>query len=978
MRNMKLYFSLLLCLLAGSPAAQIPTNTIGANPFGLKWQQINTDKVQIIFPKGNEVRAQRVANLAHYLWDHHNDGIGDKQIKATILLQNQTVIPNGFVTVGPFRSEFFLTPPQFNVATDWLDHLTIHEYRHIKQFGNSRRGLTQAARYVFGSWIWGGFAATALPRWFFEGDATVQETALTSTGRGRLPAFTMEQRSLILDDIDYGYEKAAAGSLRDFVPNWYSLGYYMVSYGRERFGADLWQGVVNDAVRYKGLFNPFSKGLKEKTGLSTKEMYRAMRQDLEEKWSADAAARSSAPLPPVNTQARRTVIHYTNPRWLDNERLVVEKRGYNQLPAYYTLSLDGREERLTSAGPLLNPPETTLSLGNQRLVWAEFGFDLRRSLQTYSVVRTYDMVSGSKRFLTTESKYFSPDITRQGDRIAVVETTADGLVQLVILDAADGRRLQTFLASSTTFYLYPRWTPDGKSIALIVQERERHSLQLLDLESGTLRALTPALSDQLSHPTVGDDFIYFAAAYTGVNQIYAVRTSGGPVYRVSDDPLGAFQPAVSPDGQQLAYAAFRRTGFDIVTLALDPAQWETVDPAGLPRLPTYAEAIAEQEGGSIVGAVGNQTFPVTKFNKLSGLFNVHSWLPELDPPIVGARILSDNKFGTLSADAGALYNLNENEWTLSADLRYAELFPVIELGYRHQNRAARLINYRPETDSTIRFASYVEYWQENKIRAGLDIPLNLSQGNAIHRLNLSAHYEYFDVTPEGNVDDPDLAIDTVFVVGPNRSHLFNELFREPLAGTSLNALDLRLRWRLFRRQALQHLAPRWGLITDARYRTTIGNEQFSGYDFTARADLYLPGLSRNHAFYFNSAYQNIDRLNNYRFANFFTYSRGYRAIGADEVFKIGINYSVPLAYPDWAFGSFAFLKRLKINAFADYGLLNWDREFRSVGAELRVDFRALRLVEVDLGLRYSYLLDPVFAHNGRAHQFDFLLISISE
>jgi hypothetical protein len=45
---------------------------------------------------------------------------------------------------------------------------------------------------------------------------------------------------------------------------------------------------------------------------------------------------------------------------------------------------------------------------------------------------------------------------------------------------------------------------------------------------------------------------------------------------------------------------------------------------------------------------------------------------------------------------------------------------------------------------------------------------------------------------------------------------------------------------------------------------------------------------------------------------------------------------------------------------------------------LRFDVRFLRLVEVDFGLRYSYLMNDRFAPNGQQHQFDFLLISITE
>ncbi len=219
MKMFKHRYLFILLLFPMPLFSQIPSNSIGLNPTHLRWQQINTDKVQVIFPEGLDIQGQRVANMVHYLWGRSNESIGDQMHKVTILLQNQGVSSNGFVTVGPFRSEFFTTPPQFNSTTDWLDELTIHEYRHVKQFGNATQGLSKIAKKTLGSWAWGGLMGAAIPRWFYEGDATAMETALTSTGRGRQPDFEMKYRALLLNDRNYSYEKAAAGSLRDYVPN---------------------------------------------------------------------------------------------------------------------------------------------------------------------------------------------------------------------------------------------------------------------------------------------------------------------------------------------------------------------------------------------------------------------------------------------------------------------------------------------------------------------------------------------------------------------------------------------------------------------------------------------------------------------------------------------------------------------------------------------------------------------------------------
>ena len=76
------------------------------------------------------------------------------------------------------------------------------------------------------------------------------------------------------------------------------------------------------------------------------------------------------------------------------------------------------------------------------------------------------------------------------------------------------------------------------------------------------------------------------------------------------------------------------------------------------------------------------------------------------------------------------------------------------------------------------------------------------------------------------------------------------------------------------------------------------------------------------------------------------------------------------------------MKRVKANLFYDFGRaqitdpFDVTRNVRSMGVELGFDVRVIRLLDVDFGLRYSYLLDQNLAPGGQQHQFDFILLSI--
>ena len=977
----------LICLnLPGK--AQVPANQIGLNPTSLKWNQINTDKVQVIFPKGLESQGQRVANLAHYLWDEHDASVGDLDGKVSILLQNQTAISNGFVTVGPFRSEFYMTPPQFDVTTDWLDILTIHEYRHVKQFMNTRKGITNLARNVLGSWAWGGLFATALPRWYFEGDATGMETVLTASGRGRFPAFNMEYRSLVLEGKKFGYEKAGAGSLKEFVPSWYPLGYYMTSYARKNFGEDIWSKVVSDAVQYKGLFYPFSKSLKKHSGHTTKTLYKAMRSELDSLWENQVMPRSELVQgKPINDLNKKTFTQYTNPLFLPNGNLILRKAAFNQLPTYYEIDKRGNERKVVETGLLLDQEMGTLSYANNKLCWAELAFHPRWRNKTYSIIRVYNQATKKKFKITSQSRYFSPALSPNGHQIVAISVSENLENRIVILNADTGERIQTLSNPENILYIHPQWTNDGSAIVAIAKQNETHSLVRIDVSTGASEVLLPPTYSALSHPYIHDQTIFFSAGFGLVNNIYALKMGTSQIYQVTDSRLGAFQPSVSPNGEELAFADFTSEGYNVILAEIDEAKWVTITLSNQPIDPNYVGILAQQEAGkSILSSVPDNQFEVKKFNKWSGIINPHSILPNLTPPIAEVAILSDNKFSTLSAQAAASYNYNEDEWTFSGDLTYAELFPILYLDFRRSNRSTNFFNFDRIQDTSIVSTFFTEEWAENDLSAGVSVPLNFSQGLQSSQLDLYGEFHLINTFSENRFDLPSNFRDTIN--GDARGIDNLAAFEAPvLRDEKFSAMEIGFRFFSLKRLAAQHLRSRLGVVLSGSYRSLLNSGAFNGDVLLLRGDLYLPGLGKNHSLLVNTLYQKSAVLDNYQFANRFFYPRGHSRPTSDDVFKVGVNYAIPLIYPDLPLGSLAFLKRIKANLFYDYANLitgspfspesTFNSQISSVGVELTFDARFFRLLEIDFGVRYSYLVDTLFDGQER-NQFDFLLISISQ
>ncbi len=94
------------------------------NPPSLKWYQVNTPHFRVLYSGGFEVQAQRVANSLEHIREAEAKSLGSVPRKISVILQNQSAVSNGFVSILPRRSEFYAMPTQdynFIGTNDWLD-----------------------------------------------------------------------------------------------------------------------------------------------------------------------------------------------------------------------------------------------------------------------------------------------------------------------------------------------------------------------------------------------------------------------------------------------------------------------------------------------------------------------------------------------------------------------------------------------------------------------------------------------------------------------------------------------------------------------------------------------------------------------------------------------------------------------------------------------------------------------------------------
>nr|HPN59267.1 hypothetical protein [Chitinophagaceae bacterium] len=481
----------------------------GGNPPSLKWRQINTDTVRIIYPVGLDSQANRVAAMVHILAARKPVSLGDQQKKVDIVLQNQTVIANGYVQLGPYRSEFFLTPDMNNFGqgtVSWTDQLALHEYRHVQQFNNFNNGLSKAMKFLFGEEGYALAINASVPDWFYEGDAVYQETVLSQQGRGRIPLFMNAYPSLWQSGKKYNWMKLRNGSLKDYVPSHYHLGYLLVNYGRIKYGEDFWAKVTRDASAFKSLVYPFQAAVKTHAGVDYAtfrkeafDFYRSgTRQAVENKGASN--------LFPVR---KNYVTNYFFPYSAGKDSLVYLKSSYRHRPAFFLRDAAG-EKRIRTRDISF---DEQFSYRNGKIVYAAYETHPRWGWQDYSVIKLLDIRTGQKKRLTRNSKYFTPDISADGTRVAAVQVNTDGKSELHVLDANSGEVKQRIHSAEISLFTDPKFI-DAQTLITVVRLKDgRTALATADIATGVTIRLTPLTFNIIGYPTVREGVVYFTASY---------------------------------------------------------------------------------------------------------------------------------------------------------------------------------------------------------------------------------------------------------------------------------------------------------------------------------------------------------------------------------------------------------------------------------------------------------------------------------
>lgn len=926
---MRKLISVLFFLVSGLYAnAQL----FGGNPPSTKWKQIKTDTVRIIYPTGLDSQAQRVAAIVHKLALEKPVSLGDQLKRVDIVLQNQTIIPNGYVQLGPFRSEFFLTPDMNNFGQgtlSWTDQLALHEYRHVQQFNNFNNGLSKLMKTLFGQEGYSLAINASIPDWFYEGDAVYQETLLTEQGRGRIPLFMNAYPSLWREQKKYSWMKLRNGSLKDYVPTHYHLGYLLVNYGRLKYGADFWTKVTKDASAYKGLFYPFQTAIKKYSGKS----YTEFREDAFSYYNSktDEAVTPDSFLFPVK---KTYVTNYYFPYSAGEDSLIYLKSGYRERPAFYLHDKSG-EKRISIRDISM---DEQFSYRNGKIVYAAYENDPRWGWLDYSVLKVLDVQSGQQYSLTRKTRYFTPDISSDGSMVVAVNVDKKGFSSLHILDAANGSVLKEIRSGEIAIFTDPKFIDKENVLTIVRLKNGKSSLAVAGISTGIITRLTNPSFTVTGYPSVAGDKVFFTAAVNGTDNIYALDLHSKTIWQVTRGTAGKY--FVNADEKRITWSEFTAEGYQLKQQSIIPDLWL---PAGS-ALPdsvsgSWPVSAAAENVLNNVTTVKEGNYPQSPYKKSTRLLNFHSWRPYYEAPVFTFSLYGENILNTLQTELYYIYNETEKTHGAGFSTVFGGAFPYISAGSEYTfNRESQIGNR-------------IRNWSQLDSRIGLTLPLNQIKGKSYRYFTLSSFYVL-------------------------RNEFNKDFYKDSLGTTSFGYGSHSISWTQQVQRAVQHIYPRLAGSVTASFRHAI--TKYEGRQFNGSAALYLPGIMRNHNLVFTGAFQQRDTLGQVSFGNRFPYSRGYTGRYFTRMWKTGVNYHLPVWCPDAGVGNILYIQRLRMNMFYDFTKVyskdkSQTRNQRSVGGEFFADTKWWNQYPLTFGIRVSHLLDIDQFDGWKGTLFEFVL-----
>lgn len=914
----------------------------GQDPAALKWNQIRTEHFRIIFPESYGAQGIEYARSLEKAVSGLARLYPAKKFNIPVVIHSYSTRSNGYVAWAPSRMELYPAPDQNNIPLYPPDQLAIHEMTHVSQMLALNSGFTKGANWLLGEQITGG-VAVFLPLWLLEGEAVFSESALTHSGRGRIPSFIKELKAISVERGKlYGYDKMINGSFRDYIPDHYQLGFQIAAWARSKYGSSIWTDAIKKAGSEPFTLNPVNASLFSAAGTTKKKLFRETFDTLGTMWSAEASATQGEKRREINPPRKGRYINYYSPVAAGTDSVIAVRTSLSATPEFVLINPIRRTASRLFVPGQIYPFYITYGAG--KIVWVEYQPDMRWDNRDYSVIRILDLKTGSARKLTSRSRYMAASVSSDGSKIAAIETAVDNSCKLKLLNSSDGSMISEAPSPGKVHLQRPQWSADGRELTVISLTEEGEGILKYNTGNKKWTTLLHCSTDDIQSAYLRNDSLFYVSSSSGTDNIMLLPPGGTPV-PLTDSRFGA-SDITFLEGRLLS-GDYSSKGNSI--LLADTKEIKPL-PAVTDTKRSYLVNRFNYNDKPGTFSTTDTVLKIEPYRKSSHLFRFHSWMPfyadleeiQSNPAAVrpGLTVMSQNNLSTLVSTIGYEYSENR-ENLLHTSVAWKGWYPVFETEVSY--------GYKPLVHKTGNNVSDpVEVKKGVSFINTLSLPLRFSSGRFSTYIRPSWTLEY-------NNDYIYVKEDALYDYGQAIS-------------------TARLYFSNYHRYSVRDINPKWAQSFDLSYTSAPLDGDIYGSSLSFRSVLYFPGFFHNHSIRLRYETEKQDPVK-FMYGNRVPLPRGYTDIRSRERKLITGDYVLPLLYPDINISSLIYITRIRSALFYDYEKASgntiysvspqgqpqqvyhgYEEVFRSYGAEVLADFYLLRLpFMVSSGLQAAWI-----------------------
>lgn len=572
-------------------------------PDSASYRTFSTGDYQLIYPASRRAEAERLAQILRDRAARTRSIIGeaDPDRPMPIVLNDYNDRANGFVRPFPFKQEIELPSIRRVGLTarypSWPASVMPHELTHaLHAEYQGGFGVGRIMRWFAPD------AARALnlsaPRGWTEGVAVYRESQIhRGAGRLNLPAALMPYRAALGSESPWRLSHVLHPPRYTQPFDRHYLGggqlfQYLVAHAEN---PDAPYAFFQRAAAWNYRFPLFGYGAaiwygtKTPTWRLSDAFVRSEQQREAERIAALGTLTDADPVIPP-----RRGLNHRRPLWVHPDTLLVHRSGYRTVPGLYRVHVPSGEATRVAAYRPTSDYHMRLAPDSQA-VWTS-RYVPARAVPTQSVARieVVDAHTGDATQPPRSARMLAPAPHATG---AFWAAQIDGPAHRLVYrspDAASGD-IAVPLPPRTRIQELASHPASGQTVALL-NRAGRHVLHTVTYvpEAQRIRirplfGFEDAAMYNVSWGPSGNRLVV-SADPTGVPNVFVIDLQQEAVYRATNEPYGALEPAFGPAGERIAYVRHAYQRHDLVTIPADADGWMRWDGGVWNAMPSSEDA----------------------------------------------------------------------------------------------------------------------------------------------------------------------------------------------------------------------------------------------------------------------------------------------------------------------------------------------------------------------------------------------------